>query len=61
MQDDELAAILERINFHYARQSEIIEATEARMQNALAHAQHIREAQKDMHKAIDRLEARLDK
>ena len=50
------AALMARIEMHFARQTEITEATTARLENALATAVELQAGCAAMAKTLDRLE-----
>ena len=56
--DRKLTAALARLEQHFARQSEIMEATTARMETALAKAQELRQGCRAMAQTLDRLEGK---
>jgi|GEM_PF-2046231 len=56
--DTELsAALMARIERHFARQSEIAEATKARMENGLERAKEIQAGLAAMTETLDRMES----
>ena len=60
MQNDNAlaAALMARFELHFARQSEIVEATTARLENSLKDALRLQAGCAEMAKALDRIEAK---
>ena len=54
--DKQLALVMARIELHFARQSEIMEATTARMERSLEQAHALQAGCAQMAQTLDRLE-----
>ena len=55
-QEPRIDALMARIELHFARQSEVVEATTARMQKGLERVKEMERRNKEMGDVLDKLE-----